>query len=226
MQSQLHPGLRDLVAGLDTEVPLLQGGRRGYVNLDNAATTPPFHSVLELVKEFARYYSSVHRGTGFKSHLSTELYERCREVVLDFLGGDPSYHTCVFCANTTDAINYLCQRLRLRDGELILTTVMEHHSNMLPWRFVGPVDHVGIITEDGSLDMVELQDRLAALSGRVRVVAVTGASNVTGFLPPLRRVARLAHEHGALLLVDAAQLAAHRPIVMGKGSDPERIDFL
>lgn len=218
--------LRALVAGVETEVPVLGDGRRCYVNLDNAATTPPFHSVLHLTREFADFYSSVHRGAGFKSRLSTQRYEQCREVVLTFFGADPSYHTCVFCANTTDAINCLCRRLRLSDGELVLTTAMEHHSNMLPWRFVGPVEHVGILREDGALDMGQLQEKLAELSGRIRVVAVTGASNVTGFLPPIRRIARLAHENGALLLVDAAQLAAHRPIAMGTGSDPERIDFL
>lgn len=220
------PDLRSLVAGLETEVPLLGGGRCRYLSLDNAATTPPFQAVLKLVEDFAPYYSSVHRGTGFKSHVSTELYERCRAVMLAFFDADPDYHTCVFCANATDAVNSLCRRLRLAKDELVLTTIMEHHSNMLPWRFAGSVEHVGILDKDGSLDMAELTAKLEAARGRVRLVAVTGASNVTGFLPPIHKIARLAHEAGAMILVDAAQLAAHRPISMGPASDPERIDFL
>jgi len=218
--------LRSLVTGVETQAPLLGGARRQYVNLDNAATTPPFRGVMDQVNGFVNWYSSVHRGAGFKSYLSTELYERCRQIVLDFVGGSPSHHTVIFCCNTTDAVNYLCRRLKLRDDELVLTTLMEHHSNLLPWRLAGPVDYVGICQEDGSLDMAQLEAKLAAHGGRVKLVAVTGASNVTGFMPPVRRIARLAHEHGAWLLVDAAQLIAHRPVSMGGADDPERIDFL
>ena len=222
----LHPeNLRRMFIGLDEEVPLLDGTRRPYVNLDNAATTPPFRQVAESVNCFLKWYSSVHRGTGYKSRLSTELYNRCRETVSRFAGADPSYHTTFFCYNTTDAINRLCRHIRLKDDEIILTTVMEHHSNMLPWRLCGGVEHVGINLPDGTLDLNDLERRLQKRKGKIRLVAVTGASNLTGCVPPIRKIARAAHEHGALILVDCAQLVAHSPLNMGAADDPEHLDF-
>jgi cysteine desulfurase/selenocysteine lyase len=218
--------VRELFVGLDIEVPLLDGRRCRYVNLDNAATTPPLRAVVEHVNQWVKWYSSVHRGTGFKSLLSTHAYNRCREKVGAFVGIDPSYHTVIFCGNTTDAINRLCCRFPLEEGEVVLTTVMEHHSNLLPWRFHGQVDYVRAKLPSGMLDIDHLQQKLHEYDGKVRLVAVTGASNITGLIPPLKQIARLAHEHGAMLLVDASQLIAHRRIVMGSADDPERIDFL
>jgi len=218
--------VRESVAGLDREVPLLNGGKRTYVNLDNAATTPPFRELIPLIGRFADWYSSIHRGTGFKSLLSTYLYDRCREIVAGFVGADPAYHVVIFCGNTTDALNKLCRRLDLGEDEVVLTTLMEHHSNQLPWRFRGNVDYVRIQSGNGSLDVGHLDQKLRGYGKRVRLVAVTGASNTTGFIPPLQRIARMAHEHGAWLLVDGAQLVAHCPIVMGRAEDPEHIDFL
>jgi cysteine desulfurase/selenocysteine lyase len=224
--------MRRAVAGLDREVPLLDGKSHVYVNLDNAATTPPFYAVLRAVEDFAEWYSSVHRGAGFKSLLSTHVYERCRSVVAEFVGADLSHHAIIFTQNATDSLNKLCQRLILAPDEVILTTLMEHHSNLLPWRFrsarhcEGQLDYVRIVREDGSLDLDHLVECLRKHNGRVRLVTVTGASNVTGFLPPIHEFARLAHAYGAQILVDAAQLIAHRRISLGAPDDPERIDFL
>ncbi|MFH0944445.1 MAG: aminotransferase class V-fold PLP-dependent enzyme [Planctomycetota bacterium] len=222
----LSRDLREMFVGLDYEVPLLDGSRRRYVNLDNAATTPPLKSVLDCVNASAEWYSSVHRGTGFKSRVSTETFQRAHEKVLRFVGADPSYHSVVFCANATDGINRLSHRFLLHEEDVILVTVMEHHSNMLPWRCQGTVDYVRSDLSTGMLDLDDLEAKLLQYAGRVRLVAVTGASNVTGMAPPLKTVARLAHRHGAFLLVDASQKVAHRPIEMGQGNDPERIDFL
>ena len=217
---------RELFAGIDCEVPLLDGRSRPYVNLDNAATTSPLKSVVDHVASCSYWYSSVHRGTGFKSLLSTHAHHCCRNRVAQFVGADPDYHTIIFCSNTTDAVNRLCSSFSQKDKPLILTTVMEHHSNMLPWRFHGRVEHVQVKMPSGALDLDHLEEMLQKHHGEVSLVAVTGASNITGLIPPLKRIARLAHEHGALLLVDAAQLIAHRPIKMGSEDDPERIDFL
>jgi cysteine desulfurase/selenocysteine lyase len=218
--------IRQLVAGLDREVPLVTGESRRYVNLDNAATTPPFLEVLDTIRDFSPWYGSVHRGSGFKSQLSTDLYEECHEEIGRFVGADPDYHTVVCCANATQAINTVSRRLRLRPGEIVLTTIMEHHSNLLPWRMIGPIEYADVRDEDGGLDLADFAEKLDRYRGKVRLVALTGASNVTGSMPPVRRVARMAHEAGALVLVDAAQLVAHQPIVMGAAGDPERIDFL
>ena len=217
---------RELFAGLDHAVPLLGGARRAYVNLDNAATTPPFRAVVDHVAQLSEWYSSVHRGTGFKSQLSTELFRQARQSIAGFVGADPDYHTLIFCGNTTDAVNRLCQHFSLQPGELFLTTIIEHHSNLLPWRFKGPVDYVQAKWPCGMIDVDHLEQKLREHQGKVRLVAISGASNVTGLLPPLKRIARLAHEHGALVLVDGSQLIAHRPIEMGAADDPERIDFL
>ncbi len=217
---------RDLFVGLQREVPLLNGDRRAYVNLDNAATTPPFRAVVEHITQCSDWYSSVHRGTGFKSLLSTEAFRRARQTVAAFVGADPAYHSVIFCGNTTDAINRLCQHFSLQPGELFLTTVMEHHSNLLPWRFKGEVDYVRAKRPCGMIDVEHLEEKLREHGGKVRLVAVSGASNVTGLVPPLAQIARIAHAHGALLLVDGSQLVAHRPVRMGRADDAERIDFL
>jgi len=218
--------VRDLFSGLEQEVPLLDGRWKRYVNFDNAATTPPFKAVIDCANQAFNWYSSVHRGMGFKSQLSTRLYEHCRDLVLRFVYADPSHHTLIFCSNTTDAINRLCCSLSRNEGEVVLTTVMEHHSNLLPWRFSGRIDYVNIHPLDGSLDIEHLESKLREHAGKVKLVAVTGASNVTGFISPIREIAAITHHYGARLLVDAAQLIAHRPVSMGTPKDPECIDFL
>lgn len=224
-----HDSIEDfssLVVGLEKEVPLLSGEKRRYVNLDNAATTPPFIDVINAIDGFAGWYSSVHRGTGYKSLISTKLYNQCRQIISDFVGADPDFHTVIFCHNTTDAINKLCQRNCMDKDDVVLSTVMEHHSNLLPWRFCRNVDYVAVNSADGSLDLDSMKEKLEFHKGRVRLVAVTGASNITGFMPPIKEIAALAHQYGARILVDAAQLIAHRAINMGRGDEPDHIDFL
>ena len=128
---------KDLFVGVDTPVPLLGGGMRAYINLDNAASTPPLKSVQQAVDDFLPYYSSVHRGTGFKSQLSTRAYEEARQRTLSFVNADPGEHTCIFVKNTTEALNKLARRFPFNSKtDIVLTSGMEHHSNDLPWRGV------------------------------------------------------------------------------------------
>ncbi|HBF34816.1 TPA: aminotransferase [Candidatus Sumerlaeota bacterium] len=216
---------RSAFSGTQTKTPLLNGSSRVAVNFDSAATTPPFIEVAETVTRFMDWYSSIHRGMGYKSLVSTEVYEQSREVVERFCGADPRHHTAIFCSNSTHAINILAHRLKFSTGRGVLATHMEHHSNLLPWKNVnGKVEYADVLKTDGSLDLETLEAKLK--TGKVGLVAVTGASNVTGVLNPLGVIARLAHAHGALLMVDAAQLIAHRAIDMKSPSDPEAIDFL
>ncbi len=218
--------VRDYVVGVHRTVPLFDGREVPYVNFDNAATTPPLQPVLDGVQRFFEWYASVHRGSGFKSMLSTHVYERCREVVADFLGADLSHHTLIFTQNATHALNKLAMAFCQSADQVVLTTVMEHHSNMLPWRKLGcQVDYAGI-TPDGRLDMADLEAKILTHAGRLSLVTVTGASNVTGIMPPIRRIARMAHDAGALMAVDATQLIPHRPFSMGAPDDPERIDCI
>src|SRR4030067_2486374 len=97
------PHFPALFTGIDVQVPVLDRSHRRYINLDNAAPTPPFKAVQKAINDFIVYYSSVHRGTGFKSQLSTHAYEASRQAVLQFVGGDPRRHTCIFGKNTTEA---------------------------------------------------------------------------------------------------------------------------
>lgn len=218
--------IRDYVVGLDKHVPLYSGRHVRYVNLDNAATTPPLVPCVECLRRFYELYASVHRGTGFKSLVSTAVYERCREVVSGFIGADPSYHAVLFTPNATHALNKLAMHLDPPRDHVIVTSAMEHHSNMLPWRRLGcRVEYAGVNKSDGALDMADLERRVRANRGRLHLVAVTAASNVTGHMPPIRRIAKLAHENGAMIAVDATQLVPHRPFKMGPPGEPESIDF-
>ena len=98
-----------LFNGIDIKVPTLNGDNQRYINLDNAASTPPFKAVSGAINEFSNYYSSVHRGMGYKSQLSTHVYEFARNTVINFVGADPRVHTCIFGKNTTEAINKLAR---------------------------------------------------------------------------------------------------------------------
>src|SRR4030066_2292397 len=143
---------RSLFVGMDVQTPLLDGACRCYTNFDNAASTPPLKAVQKSVDDFLVYYSSVHRGSGYKSQLSTHAYEQSRQIVMDFVGANSIDHTCIFGKNTTEAINKLARRLPF-DGKrnIVLTSGMEHHSNDLPWRAATQVIHVRL-TPDGCLD--------------------------------------------------------------------------
>ena len=217
--------MRDRIVGLEREVPLLDGRRLPYVNLDNAASTPPLKDVMRAVDEFMPYYASVHRGTGFKSRLSTAAYDQAHAIIGRFVGADPDSNTVIFGKNTTEAINKLAWRLPLGPEAVVITTQLEHHSNDLPWRPQAHVVHVRALA-DGRLDEDDFDAQLAHYAGRVALVAVSGASNVSGYIQPIHRLARKAHAAGSLILVDAAQLAPHRRVDMRPDDDPEHLDFV
>jgi cysteine desulfurase / selenocysteine lyase len=217
--------LRSELVGIDTKVPTLSGEMRRYVNLDNAASTPTFRPIMAKVDEFLEYYANVHRGTGYKSLLSSWAYDEARDIVARFVRADLDHQTVIFTRNTTESTNKLARLYPFRPGNVVLTTMMEHHSNDLPWRRRSTVVHVGL-NDNGSLDLVDYRRRLDEYRGRIDLVAITGASNVSGWLNPVPLLARLAHEAGARFALDAAQLAAHRPIDMKAAGHPEHIDFL
>jgi selenocysteine lyase/cysteine desulfurase len=217
--------LRDRILGVDQLIPLLDGRLVPYVNLDNAASTPSLRDVLEAIERFLPFYSSVHRGTGFKSRLSTVAYDQAHTIIGRFVGADLSSNTVIFGKNTTEAINKLSYRLPLSPDAVVITTQLEHHSNDLPWRQRARVIYVRA-TPEGRLDEEDFDRQLARYAGRVALVTVAGASNVTGFIQPIHRLARKAHAVGARILVDAAQLAPHRRVDMKPDADPEHLDFV
>lgn len=217
--------LRGEVVGVEQKVPLLNGGQSTYINFDNAASTPVSKPVLEAINKFADYYSSVHRGNGFKSQLSTKAYDDAREIVLEFFGGNPSEHVAIFGKNTTEAINKLSYRLGLRKSDVVLVGLTEHHSNDLPWRRQATVRHIKV-DEQGSLSMDDLAAKLKKYARKVKLVALSGGSNVTGSILNIDEAARLTHSSGAQLFVDCAQLAPHRQINIKNLSDPTHIDYI
>ena len=215
-----------LFFGIDIKVPTLNGGNQRYINLDNAASTPPFKAVKDAVNEFSNYYSSVHRGMGYKSQLSTHVYEFARDTVINFVGADPRVHTCIFGKNTTEAINKLARRFPFTDQRnVVISSGMEHHSNDLPWRSAAKVVHVRL-TKEGKLDEEHFDELLAKYSNQVALVAIAGASNVTGFINPYYRLAEKTHTIGAKMALDCAQLAPHRKVDMLPVEDPAHIDFV
>ena len=217
--------LRDRVLGIDELVPTVSGSMARYVNLDNAATTPPMRAAVDAVAALLPHYSSVHRGSGHKARTCTAAYECARREVGEFFGADPDRDAVIFTKNTTEAINKLARATTVGADAVVLTTVLEHHSNDLPWRRRGRTVHVRA-HQDGSLDLDDLDRQLARHAGRIALCAITGASNVTGVVPPIHDVARRVHEAGGRILVDAAQLAPHRPIDMRPHDDPGHLDFV
>lgn len=115
-------------------VPCIDGQERPYLNLDAAASTNALPAVAAAVDEFLPWYSSVHRGAGYKSRHATSAYEAARRAALCFAGRSPdSGDVAIICRNTTEAINHLAYRLQLQPDNTVVTTVVEHHANLLPW---------------------------------------------------------------------------------------------
>lgn len=225
IESPTLDDLANAVVGVDMQVPVRSGGTQRYRYLDNGASTPMLKCVADVVNDATRWYSSVHRGSGFKSQLSTHAYEEARRVIERFVGAEDHGNVVILCRNTTEALNILAHRLGLQPDDVVITTVMEHHSDLLPWRARARVVHIGA-DNDGRINFVELEQKLHEHGDKVRLVALSGASNVTGVIPPLKELARLVHRHGAHFAVDAAQLAPHRKIEMGPTGGDESIDFL
>ncbi len=192
------------VAGSRLTVPLVDGRQVQYANLDHAASAPCLDAVQEAVDELLPWYASVHRGAGFASQVSTKVYERARHVVRDFVGARRTDEV-VFTRNTTDALNLLARALPKDTSVIVFDT--DHHAALLPWR--GPNVHVVTPTAAVAAD---LDDALARTPTGPRLVVVTGAANVTGELWPVARLAEVARRHGARTVLDAAQLAPHRPV--------------
>ncbi|HET7338861.1 MAG TPA: aminotransferase class V-fold PLP-dependent enzyme [Candidatus Dormibacteraeota bacterium] len=216
---------REHFAGVDLPVPVYGGGSVTGINFDNAASTPPLKRVRNAVNTFAEVYSSVHRGTGYKSRVSTDAYEKAREQVSRFLGIDERSQVVIFVKGTTDALNRIAAEQARLDGRRVLVTEMEHHADLLPWRHRSGHLMVGL-TEEGQIDLEAIEHALRDADGAIGLVAVCGASNVTGFVSPIHEVAELAHRHGALISVDAAQLAPHHRIEVLAASDPGHLDFV
>ncbi|MFE3603551.1 aminotransferase class V-fold PLP-dependent enzyme [Streptomyces sp. NPDC059142] len=196
------------VLGADVTVPLVTGGEVTYAALDYAASAPALQRVWDDVAAYAPYYGSVHRGAGYLSQLSTDLFENSRRTVAEFLGCRADDQV-VFTRSTTDSLNLLAGALPAGCQVFVFET--EHHASLLPWRDA----HVTYLNAPRTpAEAVATLER--ALASRdpqgPALVCVTGASNVTGELWPVRELAAAAHAHGARIVLDAAQLVPHHAV--------------
>ncbi|MCF3961733.1 aminotransferase class V-fold PLP-dependent enzyme [Streptomyces fuscigenes] len=197
------------VLGTDVDVPLADGTEVPYAALDYAASAPALRRVWDDVAAYAPYYGSVHRGAGYLSRLSTDLFEASRRTVAEFLGCRPDDQV-VFTRSTTDSLNLLAGALP--EGCEVFVFETEHHAALLPWQRTARVS----VLDAPRSPVAAVATLEAALAGRdtarPALVCVTGASNVTGELWPVPELAAAAHRHGARIVLDAAQLVPHLPV--------------
>lgn len=206
------------IRAIKEQFPIFKRRVRGkpLVYLDNAATSQKPQCVIDAEREFyERYNANVHRGAYHIAEEATAAYEAAREKIARFINA-PSKECIVFTRGTTEAINLVAYSwgwASLKEGDEILLTEMEHHSNIVPWQLIaertGAKIKVVPITDDGLLDM-DAFERM--LTERVRIVAVAHVSNVLGTINPVREICQKAHEAGAVVLVDGAQAAPHLPV--------------
>ena len=185
------------------------------IYLDNAATTQKPRCVVEAeVVEYYNCNANVHRGVHFLSEKATELLEEARDTVRQFIGAEKT-EEIIFTRGTTEGINLVAFSLGelLREGDEIMVSSMEHHSNIVPWQLLcrrkGITLKVIPMNDNGELLLDEYEK---LFTPRTRLVCVTQVSNVLGTVNPVKDMARTAHEHGALILVDGAQSIPHMPV--------------
>jgi len=198
------------------EFPILRRQVHGkpLVYLDSAASAQKPRAVIEAMSGAMEHsYANVHRGLHTLANETTEAYEAARKSVARFIGAEPS--EVVFTKGGTEAINLVAAGLSasLKAGDEILLSEMEHHANIVPWHFLR--ERLGVIlkftpvSDDGQLDIEAFK---ALLSERTRVVALTHMSNVLGTVNPVAELTRLAHDAGALVLLDGCQAIVHQPV--------------
>lgn len=215
------PGETELIdlSSLRADFPILNRpiyGDKRLVYLDNAATTQRPREVIQaIVDTYERHYANVHRGIHWLSDQATDLYESARDKVRTLINAK-HLHEIVFTSGTTMSINLVARSWGdsfIRTGDEIILSVMEHHANLVPWQQLAErtgciLRHIPI-TDDGQLQLDELPK---LLNERTKLVAITAASNVLGTINPLPTIIEQAHQAGAIVLVDAAQSAAHLPL--------------
>jgi len=216
--------IRDEIWGLDTPVRLDSGEMVPAINLDSAATAPPFKKVMAAIDDQMKLYGSIGRGKGQKSAITTEFYMDAREAIMDFVNANHEKYTVFYTANTTDGINKLASALINTKNDMVLTTRMEHHANDLPWRARARTVYAEVDAH-GRLKINDIERLLRQYRGQIKYVTITAASNVTGYINEVHHIARVAHLYGAKIIVDGAQIAAHREFTMMGCTPEEDIDF-
>ena len=207
---------------LEAKRELRDGTSVRYVNLDNAATTKPFKSVTEQAIRDLDEYGSVHRGAGQESKITTDKYERARETIRKFVGASPNSYV-VFTKNTTEAINHAAALWSGINGKVLVSDI-EHSSNLLPWLRTQEIIQYRT-NEDGTVDVAEVE-KVLSQNPEIKLLAITGASNVTGYKPPIHDLAQIAHRNGAKILVDVCQYLQHDKVDMLPDDNSRHLDFI
>ncbi|AMW27747.1 SufS family cysteine desulfurase [Arthrospira platensis] len=200
------------------DFPILHQEVNGHplVYLDNAATSQKPQVVLDAIQNYyQRYNSNVHRGIHTLSAKATDEYEKARQKVVEFINAD-SYQEIIYTRNASEAVNlvaYSWGRENLQAGDEIILSVMEHHSNLVPWQMLANqtgavIKYVGL-TANQEFDFEEFK---GLISPRTKLVAVLQMSNVLGCINPVKEITEIAHQYGAKVLVDACQSLPHLPI--------------
>jgi cysteine desulfurase/selenocysteine lyase len=215
---QKTPSATYYVEAIRRDFPILAREVYGkpLVYLDNGASAQKPKAVIDATTHaYSNEYANVHRGLHFLSNAATDAYEKARETVRRFLNA-PNVDTIVFTKSTTEAINtvaYGWGMPNIGEGDEIVISIMEHHSNIVPWHFIRERQGAKIVwvpvREDGSLDMAAFE---ASLTERTKLVAITHMSNVLGTVTPIHDIVRIAHARGIKVLVDGSQSAVHMPI--------------
>lgn len=221
-------------SGLAVEYTDLNGRHTRRTYLDNAATTFRLGVVEEAIRRYLPHYASTHSAIHSAARVTSREYEWCHDEVLRFLNAPVAKYVAVFAGSgATGPLNLIAEVLRRSRPErpVAVVTAMEHHANDLPFRVrYGSVLHAPVVVHGGghlgTVDLVELERLLADHEGQVSVVALTGVSNVTGIINPIHQASRMAHAHGALVVVDAAQMAPHVPIDLDVADPEAAIDAL
>lgn len=230
---------------LNYPVDTTKVGRLSYVNLDNAATTPPLLAVEQYVAEYLKGYGSVHRGSGQKSKVSTDIYEESRQIIKKFVKS-PKDNYVLFTGNTTGAINTLAHFFSFLKGKVAVSSI-EHSSSWLPWiksegivaRGAKQTDLESMdvanekiqklgraqvlqydVNEDFEFDLATIEKILQ--TNKIKALIVTASSNLTGYCPDIKAIGQLAHKYDAYFIVDACQFMQHHAINMVE----MEIDFL
>lgn len=215
--------------GIDVQYRLATGKTSRRIYLDSTASTLQLGVVNDVMQKYLPYYANTHTDVHFSAKLSNREYAWAHKMALDFVDADPACYGSFFVGSgATGCINRIARTLsRTRpQRDVVITTIMEHHSNDLPHRkHFNKVVHVPVLASEQGLGAVDPDKIAAALKKygeRVNYVALTGVSNVTGIVNPIYDIAELAHTHGTLILIDAAQMAAHMPIKMSGHHNPLR----
>lgn len=192
------------------------------IMLNNAATTPPLQRTIKKMLSFLNEYGSFHRGAGpyaTKTHLETN---KALAYIKKFIGASKQ-QSLLFTNNTSGAINLFIRLLDLKKNDIIITSEIEHTSNNLPWQYNTKAKTIFTKAfDDGSIDYKDLEKKAKLHSNKLKLIAITGAASLSGYVPDIGKISKIAHRHKALLFIDAAQLAPHRPIDMHK----QKIDAL